>query len=86
MFTIIERYIKRLTKEDVYDFAIKKNIILSDNELEFTFNFIKKNYKEILNNSNVFDINRYKDMYPKENFNKIVKVYYEYFTKYGSYL
>ena len=86
MHSIIERFISRMTKEDINNFAISKNINLSESELEFTYNFVKKNYKEMLDNPKLFDINRYQNNYTKENFNKIVKVYNEYFNKYSYYL
>ena len=43
MFNIIERYINKITKEDVKVFATKKGANLSPEELNFTFDFIKKN-------------------------------------------
>lgn len=86
MFSIIERYINKMTKDDINNFAIKNNIYLSEDELNFTYNFVKKNYKDLLSNSNVFDINRYKNNYTKENFSKITKVYQEYYNKYSIYL
>ena len=86
MHSIIERFISRMTKEDINNFAISKDINLSENELDFTYNFVKKNYKEMLDNPQLFDINRYQNNYTKENFNKIVKVYNEYYNKYSYYL
>ena len=76
MFNLIERYINRMTKEDVNNFAISKNINLSENELNFTYDFVK----------NLFNINRYKNNYTEENFSKITKVFNEYFQKYANYL
>ena len=86
MFNIIEGYIKRLTKEDINKFSLNKNINLSESELDFTYNFIKKNYKDLLSNPNLFDIKRYQNNYSKENFSKITKVYQEYKQKYSNYL
>ncbi len=86
MFNIIERYISKITKEDVNNFAISKNITLSESELDFTYEFLKKNALEALKNPRLFDINRYQNHYTKENFNKIVKVYEEYSSLYSRYL
>ncbi|MBQ7031156.1 MAG: hypothetical protein IJN13_02135 [Bacilli bacterium] len=86
MFNFIERYINNMTKDDVNKFALSKNIELSENELTFTYEFIKKNYKNILGNPKLFDIERYKNNYSKENFSKITKVYQEYFQRYSNYL
>lgn len=86
MFNLIERYINKMTKEDVKNFAISKNIHLSDEELNFTYDFIKKNYKDFLGNPKLFNLERYQHIYSKENFSKITKVYQEYFHRYSNYL
>ena len=51
-------------------------------------NFIvsKKNYKEMLKNPSLFKIDRYKNKYKGNNFEKIKKVYIEYFSKYQRFL
>ena len=86
MYNIIERFINNMTIEDINNFALKKGVNLSQNELEFTYNFIKQNYKTILNNPKLLDLERYKNKYTKENFGKISKVFQEYFQKYSRYL
>ncbi|MBE6140809.1 MAG: hypothetical protein E7172_04675 [Firmicutes bacterium] len=86
MYNIIERYMNKLTKEDISNFASSKNCELSDEELDFTFKFIKKNWAEILKNPNIFDINRYKNYYSEDNFLKIKKVYREYSQRFSAFL
>lgn len=86
MFNIIDRYASSLTAEDIDKFAKSKNVYLSEEELGFTYSFIKKNYKEIISNPKMFDIDRYKNKFSEENFNKIKKVYTEYLSKYQAFL
>ncbi len=86
MYNIIERYIKNLSKEQVNNFALKNNVNLSGLELDFLYVFIKKNYKEILANPNLLNLDRYKTKFSEENFIKIKKLFNEYLSKYGSYL
>lgn len=86
MYNIIELYINKLRKEDVSNFAISKSVYLSNEELDFTYDFIKKNWKDIVKNPNLFDIYRYKNKYTPENFNKIKKVFQEYLQKFRNYL
>lgn len=86
MYNLIEKYIKNMTIDDVKNFALKKGANLSENELIFTFNFIKSNYQNILKNPSLLDLERYKDKYTKENYEKIVKVFNEYSQKYSHYL
>ncbi len=86
MYNIIERYIKNLSKEQVNNFALKNNVNLSGLELDFLYVFIKKNYKEVLANPSLLNLDRYKTKFSEENFVKIKKLFNEYLSKYGSYL
>ncbi len=86
MFNIIGAYINKLTKDDVNKFAISKGANLSNEELEFTYSFIKKNWKDVLKNPSIFDIERYSKYYSNDNFIKIKQVFNEYFQKFSSYL
>ncbi len=86
MFGIIDNYMKNITKEDVNKFAKSKNVFLDEEELTFTYEFIKRNYKEIIKNPSLFKIERYKNKYKGNNFEKIKKVYIEYFSKYQRFL
>ncbi len=86
MYNIIERYMQNFSKEDVIRFARSKNCELSESESEFTYDFIKKNWQDILKNPDVFDINRYKSHYSEENFKKVKQVFNEYFQKFRSFL
>ena len=74
MFNIVSMYINKLTKDDVNNFALKKGANLSNEELDFTYLFIKKNWKDVLKNPSIFDIDRYKGHYSNENFLKIKQV------------
>ncbi len=86
MFILIERYIDNMSIHDLNNLAISKGIGLSNEELEFSYMFIKKNWKSVLSNYNLFDINKYKDRFSEENFLKINNLIHEYSKKYGSYL
>ena len=82
MNRIIENYINNLSKEKVLEFASSKNILLSNEELDFTYNFIKKNYKTILSNPSLLNMEAYKSKFTKENYSKIIRLIDEYYTKY----
>lgn len=86
MYSLIERYMNKITKEDVNSFALKKNIFLSEDELTFTYDFIKKNWDKILSNPNILNLNRYKDKYSEENFIKISELFKEYYSKYRMFI
>lgn len=86
MYNLVEKYIKNMTIDDVNNFALKKGTNLSNDELSFTYNFIKNNYQNILKNPSLLDLERYKDKFSKENFEKIQKIFQEYSQKYSHYL
>lgn len=86
MYILIERYINNLTINDLNYLALNNNINLSSDELNFSFAFIKKNWKTILGNHGVFDIEKYRSHYTVENFEKIKQLYKELKIKYSNYL
>ena len=55
----INEHIKKITKEDIFNFATKYNIYLSKNELDFTYTFVKNNQEIILNNPKNFNLNNF---------------------------
>lgn len=86
MFILIERYLDNLTVHDLNNLAISKGIYLSEEELNFSYEFVQKNWKTILSNHGIFDIEKYKDKYSQDNFIKIKKLIKEYTMKYSNYL
>lgn len=71
MLNLVEPYINNMTRNDINNFALKNNINLNNNELDFIYNFIKTRYKEVLSNPNNFSLARYKNNFSNENFIKI---------------
>lgn len=86
MYFIVKRYIDNMSIHDLNNMAISKGIGLSKVELEFSYEFIKKNWMNVLSNKGLFDIDKYKSKYSEENFNKIKILYKELLLKYGMYL
>ena len=86
MYFIVKRYIDNMSIHDLNNMAISKGIGLSKVELEFSYEFIKKNWMNVLSNKGLFDIDKYKSKYSEENFNKIKSLYKELLLKYGMYL
>ena len=86
MFNLIDRYMSRLEKEDVQNFAIKNNVSLNEEELKFTYDFVKKNWRIILSNPNAFQFEKYRNQFTEENFAKINYLIIEYIKKYQAFL
>lgn len=76
----------KLSKENVNSFALKNNIELSESELDFTYDFVKKNWKTILSNHGMFDLEKYREKFSQENFPKVQKLLKESLLKYHDYL
>ena len=85
MYSIISQYMNNLTKEKITQFAISKNITLSNEELDFTYKFVKKNWEKVLANPNILKIDRYEKYYSKENYQKIKKLITEYQARFQNY-
>lgn len=49
----IEKYIQKLTKEDIYNYAQKENITLTTQELNTIYNYIIIHHKSFLRNKNI---------------------------------
>lgn len=78
---IVDIYMSNLRKEDIVNFALKKDIRLSNDELDFTYDFIKKHYKEIMNDKYKYNFEDYRNKFSSENFEKInilIKEYINY--------
>lgn len=74
----------RMTIEDVNSFSISKNIHLSLEELNFVYDFIKKNWEQVIRNPQLLNLDRYKDHFSAENFEKIKRLFLEYSARYSS--
>ncbi len=75
-----------MTKDDINNFAVTKNINLSAEELDFVYEFVKKNWEQVLNNPKLLNLDRYKNRFSDDNFIKIKKLFNEYSAKYQSFL
>lgn len=49
---LISNYVRRLTPDLVYKYALSNNIVLTNEEAIIMTDYIKKNYQIILNNNN----------------------------------
>lgn len=47
MYNLLKNYVDRLKKEDIVNFAIKKNIFLDKKELEVVYHNIKTRFKDV---------------------------------------
>ena len=86
MRNLIIKYIYKITRDDINNFALKEGINLTTKELDYLYLFIKNDYELLFNNPDTFNIDNYKNQFSKENYPKIKKVFLEYFNKFRNYL
>lgn len=86
MYNLIKRVMLNLSKEEVNNFALSKNVYLTQEELDFTYDFVKKNWEQVISNPSLLNLERYKNHFSSENFNKINKLFNEYSAKYQAFL
>ena len=83
---IIQRYVDMLTKEDIVKFASTQNEILTNNEVDFLYNIIKKEWKTVICGDYQVILNQYKDNLSVDKWSKIENLILEYKEKYKSFL
>lgn len=78
---LIKKWIPNLTKENIIDYAKKINISLSDSDANTLYQFIMKNYSEILEGNET----RFKELKQKINpnlYQQLLKLYEQNKAKY----
>ena len=73
----ITEYIKKLTKEDILRYGIKQDIVLTKDELDIIYNYIKNRYQDIFDNP-IKVINEIKGNIRDNVYNKILELYNKY--------
>lgn len=68
MNNLITSYVNKLKKEDIINFAHKNNLVVSDQEIDFVYSFIKNNHQEVLKNPNAFNLDLYKNQFSNDNY------------------
>lgn len=82
---MLEKYISLLNISHIDKFAKSKGYTLTNQELDFLYDKIKNNYKEIINNpSDIFS--EAKCVLRKDVYDEVLKLYNEYKKKLGNYL
>ena len=74
---LIIEYIKKLTKEDILRYGIKQDIILTKDELNLIYDYIKNRYQDIFNEP-LKVIVEIKDKVRDKVYYKIIELYDKY--------
>lgn len=83
MYNLVEGVVNKLSLNDIFSFASKNSVNLSQDEGEFILRFLKNNWYSLLKNQNIEVINNYKNNFSPENFQKIKELLEYYRAHYG---
>lgn len=83
---LIKNYINKLTINDVNSLAIKNDINLNNDELNFVYDKIKNNYNDLLYGDYAYIFNELKNNVSENNYYKIKELFDTYKQKYQSLL
>ena len=78
---IIEKYINKLTKQDIINYTNKQNINLSTHELDIIYDYIKNKYTYFLNGHQQKILQDIKNKVNKTTYKKIEELYNTYKNK-----
>ena len=79
---LISEYIKKMTIDDILNFAKKKNIEISHSEAMILYTYAKKFYKEFINSNPNNIIKELKNELSPNTFKEVYKIYLEAKIKY----
>ena len=74
---IIKAYIDKLSLNDIYSYALKEKINISDSDANTVYNYIKNRWKDFLNNPENI-LSEIKEKVNKEVYEKILELYNTY--------
>ena len=79
---LISEYIKKMSIDDIKNFANKKNVNISDADAIILYTYTKKYYQEILKGNDKEIIKELKEKLSPNTFKEVYKLYLEYKIKY----
>ena len=75
---LIKEYIKKITEEDIYNFALKEGISLLNNEVKIIYVYIKNYWQVFLNEDSTFLFEELKEKVQPKTFDKLIELYNKY--------
>lgn len=75
---LISEYVKRLKKDDIYNYGLKENIILEDYEVDVIYDYVKRYYIDVLDGDGLRVLDSARNKIKINTYNKIVELYYRY--------
>lgn len=83
---LIIKYIDKITREDIINFANQNNATLNKDEVELIYYHTKKNWREIIYGNPEPIFNDLKNQLSSNNYEKAIELFNEFKQKYKYYL
>ena len=85
MKSLIKNYVDKLTTQNLKEFAVKNDINLNQNELEYLLNLVQNNFEDMLVNEDKY-LNLVQNNINSEAFVKVKELFLYYKNRYKGYL
>lgn len=76
-YNLIKKYVLQLTKNDIYNYALKQDISLKENEIDIIYKNIKEHWEELYNNNGDRVFENIKKEVRSDIYEKIINLYKE---------
>lgn len=83
---IIQKYISKLTHNDIYNFSKQNDIILDNDELDYIYNIIKTKWKIVVFGNPDEILKEAQSKLSNSTYKKVEELLYIYKNKYKNYL
>lgn len=83
---LVQKHIQKLTIQDIYKFACKNGISLTEKEANFIYNQIKENWEELIFHDHMPILIKSKDSLEKGTYDKALELISFFKNKYKAYL
>lgn len=83
---LLQKYVEKITKEDIVHFSISNNISLCDEEVDILYETLKKNWKVFLYGNPTPIFSELKTKLAPTTYEKGVELFYTMKQKYQSFL
>lgn len=79
---VIYDYIKKIKKEDIFNYGIRQGIEINNNDIDIIYDYINNRYNDIIDNTDSILL-EVKDKLNINTYNKLLELYdkYKYFIK-----
>ena len=81
MNLLIREYVKNLTEEEIYNFALKEGVTLLDDETKIIYMYIKNYWQEFLDSDPTYLFEELKEKLRDKPYRKIIELYNKYKKK-----